>query len=224
MKVRIYQINKELDTENALFMGFDFAEKHGGVDPSVYKCVFDGSLNCSDIEDVYALCNTEHPIGYNGHSLSVSDIVELDNTCHFCDSIGFKQLTDFDSSKAESLIGKRMLVIESHKAPYEAVIPDKLESLQDAVGGYIEITYPFEDNAIVISNEESKLIGMDGNRRVNGQIYAGPMLISADDGSGELTDLTDEQITKYTEMFRYPEEISQEEVENDTGFTFYSFG
>ena len=51
MKVRIYQINKELDTENALFMGFDFAEKHGGVDSSVYKCVFDGSLNCSDIEE-----------------------------------------------------------------------------------------------------------------------------------------------------------------------------
>ena len=224
MKVRIYQINKELDTENALFMGFDFAEKHGGVDSSVYKCVFDGSLNCSDIENIYTLCNTEHPIGYYGHSLSVSDIVELDDGCYFCDSIGFKKLADFDSSKAEPLIGKRMLIIEPHKAPYEAVIPDKLESLQEAVGGYIEITYPFENNAIVISNEESKLIGMDGNRRVNGQIYAGPMLISADDGSGELTDLTDEQITKYTEMFRYPEEISQEEVENDTGFTFYSFG
>ena len=224
MKVRIYQINKELDTENALFMGFDFAEKHGGVDPSVYKCVFDGSLNCSDIEAVYALCNAEHPIGYYGHSLSVSDIVEFDDGCYFCDSIGFKKLADFDSRKAEPLIGKRMLIIEPHKAPYEAVIPDKLESLQEAVGGYIEITYPFEDNAIVISNEESKLTGMDGNRRVNGQIYAGPMLISADDGSGELTDLTDEQITKYTEMFRNPEEISQEEVENDSGFTFYSFG
>lgn len=117
-----------------------------------------------------------------------------------------------------------MLVIEPRKAPYEAVIPDKLEYLQDAVGGYIEITYPFEDNAIVISNEESKLIGMDGNRRVNGQIYAGPMLISADDGSGELTDLTDEQIAKYKDIFRNPEEISREEVENDTGFTFYSFG
>ena len=224
MKVRIYQINKELDTENALFMGFDFAEKHGGVDSSVYKCVFDGSLNCSDIENIYTLCNTEHPIGYNGHSLSVSDIVELDDGCYFCDSIGFKKLADFDSSKAEPLIGKRMLVIEPHKEPYEAVIPDKLESLQEAVGGYIEITYPFEDNAIVISNEESKLIGMDGNRRVNGQIYAGPMLISADDGSGELADLTNEQIAKYTEMFRHPEIISQEEVENDTGFIFYSFG
>ena len=220
MKVRIYQINKELDTENALFMGFDFAEKHGGVDSSVYKCVFDGSLNCSDIEEVYALCNTEHPIGYYGHSLSVSDIVETGDGCYFCDSIGFKKLANFDSNKAESLIGKRMLVIEPHKAPYEVVIPDKLESLQEAVGGYIEITYPFEDNAIVISNEESKLIGLDGNRRFNGQIYAGPMLISADDGSGELTDLTDGQIAKYTKMFRHPEEISQEEVENDIGFTF----
>ena len=224
MKVRIYQINKELDTENALFMGFDFAEKHGGVDPSTYRCVFDGSINCENAEEVYALCNVEHPIGYNGHSLSVSDIIETGDGCYFCDSIGFKKLADFDSGKAEPLIGKRMLVIEPHKTPYESTIPDKLESLQEAVSGYIEITYPFDDNAIVISNEESKLIGMDGNRRVNGQIYAGPMLISADDGSGELTDLTDEQITKYTEMFRYPEEISQEEVENDTGFTFYSFG
>ncbi len=217
-------MNKELDTENALFMGFDFAEKHGGVDPSTYMCVFDGSLGFSDIEEVYALCNTEHPIGYNGHSLSVSDIVETDDGCYFCDSIGFKKLADFDSSKAEPLIGRRMIVIEPHKASYEAVIPDELESLQEAVGGYIEITYPFEDNAIVISNEESKLIGMDGNRRVNGQIYAGPMLISADDGSGELTDLTNWQIAKYTEIFRHPEEISREEVENDTGFAFYSFG
>ena len=224
MKVRIYQINKELDTESALFMGFDFAEKHGGVDPSTYMCVFDGSLDFSDIEEVYALCNAEHPIGYYGHSLSVSDIVETDDGCYFCDSIGFKKLADFDSSKAEPLIGRRMIVIEPHKASYEAVIPDELESLQKAVGGYIEITYPFEDNAIVILNEESKLIGMDGNRRVNGQIYAGPMLISADDGSGELTDLTNWQIAKYTEIFRHPEEISREEVENDTGFAFYSFG
>ena len=224
MKVRIYQINKELDTENALFMGFDFAEKHGGVDPSTYMCVFDGSLDFSDIEEVYALCNAEHPIGYYGHSLSVSDIVETDDGCYFCDSIGFKKLADFDSSKVEPLIGRHMLVIEPHKAPYEAVIPDKLESLQEAVGGYIEITYPFDDNAIVISNEESKLIGMNGNRRVNGQIYAGPMLISADDGSGELTDLADKQIEKYKDIFINPEEISREEVENDTGFAFYSFG
>ena len=224
MKVRIYQINDELDAENALFMGFDFAEKHSGVDPSTYMCVFDGSLYFSDIEEVYALCNAEHPIGYYGHSLSVSDIVETGDGCYFCDSIGFKKLADFDSSKAEPLIGKRMLIVEPYKAPYEAVIPDKLESLQEAVGGYIEITYPFEDNAIVISNEESKLIGMDGNRRVNGQIYAGPMLISADDGSGELTDLADKQIAKYKDIFRNPEEISREEVENDTGFAFYSFG
>ena len=31
MNVRIYQINEELDAENALFMGYDFAENHGGA-------------------------------------------------------------------------------------------------------------------------------------------------------------------------------------------------
>lgn len=113
MKVRIYQINKELDTENTLFMGFDFAEKHGGVDPSTYSCVFDGSLDFSDIEEVYALCNAEHPIGYNGHSFSVSDIVEIDDGCYFCDSIGFKKLADFDLSKVEPLIGRHMVSLLS---------------------------------------------------------------------------------------------------------------
>ena len=61
MKVRIYQINKEHDTENALFMGFDFAEKHGGVDSSVYKCVFDGSLNCSDMAMFRIFCKCPVP-------------------------------------------------------------------------------------------------------------------------------------------------------------------
>ena len=61
MKVRIYQINKELDTENALFMGFDFAENHGGVDSSVYKCVFDGRLDCSDIEEIYCSATPSIP-------------------------------------------------------------------------------------------------------------------------------------------------------------------
>ena len=41
MKVRIYQINKEIDTKNALFIGLDYAENHGGVYPSTYRCVFD---------------------------------------------------------------------------------------------------------------------------------------------------------------------------------------
>ena len=113
-----------------------------------------------------------------------------------------------------------MLVVEPHKAPYEMMIPDGLEPLQQAVDGYIECTYPFSDNAFVISNEEAKLRGMEGNRRINGQIYAGTFLIAADDGCGDITDLTDEQIAYYTKRFINDEQYTQEEVEADMGMMF----
>ena len=170
------------------------------------------------------VCNEDHPIGYNGHSLSVSDIVDVEGDgCYFCDRVGFKKLDDFNASAVESIHGRRMLVIEPHKAPYEMVIPDNLDALQQAVRGMIEATYPFEDNAFIFSNEEAKLIGMEGNRRLNGEIYAGPMLIVGDDGVGGTMDLTDEQIEKYTKMFEQPEDISPEEVESSAGFGIYGF-
>ena len=138
---------------------------------------------------------------------------------HFCDSFGFKKLDDFDSTQAEPITGHRMLVVEPHKEPYEMVIPEGLEPLQQAVGGIIDCTYPFDDNTFVISNDEAKCMGLDGNRRIYGSIYAGVFLIAADDGYGGTADLTDEQVEKYTEMFREPEDISPEEVQDDMGFT-----
>ena len=44
-----------------------------------------------------------------------------------------------------------------------------------------------------------------------------------DDGEGGLMSLTDEQIEKYSERFAQPEDISQDEVEADTGFICYGF-
>lgn len=227
MRIKVYQINGELDSQRLKFFGYKTALKDaGGIDPGIYRTVFDGDVDCSDLEEVFKLLNTECPVTYQGHSLSVSDVVEVcdkqsgnvDPGFYFCDTIGFKNLAEFDSSKTEPMRGKKMVVIEPHKPAYEALIEDNLEALQRAVQGYIEITYPFDDNAMVIGNEEAKLIGMEGNRRVNGSVYAGPLLIAADDGEGGTTDLTDEQVRQYREMFAVPEDISQAEVEADTGF------
>ena len=176
-------------------------------------------MDANNIEEVFALLNTDAPVGYNGHSLSVSDIVETQDGFHFCDSFGFKKLDDFDSTQAEPITGHRMLVVEPHKEPYGMVIPEGLEPLQQAVGGIIDCTYPFDDNTYVISNDEAKCMGLDGNRRICGSIYAGVFLIAADDGYGGTADLTDEQVEKYTQMFREPEDISPEEVQDDMGFT-----
>ena len=225
MKIKVFQVNPELDRHGTLFRSYDAAMKSAGqIDPSIYKTVFDGNVDAEDLEDVFAVLNFSQPVGYNGHSLSVSDIVEIEGGGHhYCDTFGFQELKDFDASKVEPINGYRMLVIEPHKEPYEMVIPEGLEPLQQAVGGWIECTYPFDDNTYVIGNEEAKLIGLDGNRRINGQIYAGTILIAGDDGEGGTMDLTDEQIQHYTEMFKNPEEITPEQVQNDIWYAFIGF-
>ena len=225
MKIKVYQIDEKFDRHNIGFRSYDSVMKTvGRVDPSIYKTVYNGNIDAENLEEIYTICNDDHPVGYNGHSMSVGDVVELeDGSCHFCDSFGFNELKDFDTEKVAPIIGHKMLVIEPHKEPYEMVIPDGLEPLQQAVRGYIEVTYPFDDNAFVIGNEEAKLIGMEGNRTINGQIYAGPILIAADDGYGGTTDLTDEQIQKYTHEFAVPEVISDAEVANSIKYMIYGF-
>lgn len=49
------------------------------------------------LETIYEIWNTsKHPIGFTGHSLSVSDIIAIckENIVkfHFCDSLGFREL------------------------------------------------------------------------------------------------------------------------------------
>ena len=117
----------------------------------------------------------------------------------------------------------KVVLVEPHKPAREAEIFDSLSSLQQTVDGYIEITYPFGDNAIVIGNEEAKLEGLDGTARINGQIYCGNLIIVGDDGEGGLMSLTEEQIKIYLEMFAKLEEISPDEIEDDLNFGFQIF-
>ena len=51
-----------------------------------------------------------------------------------------------------------VLVVEPMKAPYVKSIPNELEDLQQAVGGDIEMTYPFEDEVGILLNGNPFLI------------------------------------------------------------------
>jgi hypothetical protein len=68
------------------------------VKPEIYKSVYDASieLNTKDADDVlellYTIFNTNRPDDFHGHSMSVSDIVVLNNNVYFCDSFGFIKL------------------------------------------------------------------------------------------------------------------------------------
>ena len=80
MKIKIYQINLDRDTDRVAFEGLESLEKlHGStvINSALYDLVYDGEVNCTTLEDVYRMFNLEHPAGYSGRSLSVSDIVEV---------------------------------------------------------------------------------------------------------------------------------------------------
>ncbi|MCI9126159.1 MAG: DUF3846 domain-containing protein [Eubacterium sp.] len=228
MKIKIYQINKERDRRDLKFMDLDYTKcvmKSPEIDVTIYDRVFVGDVECNDLEEVYHLFNEEGHRLHRGHSLSVSDIVEVDTgsitNFYFCDSFGFKMVS-FESEQAkmqDDVI--RVLVVEPHRVPYESEIKNTLEGQQRAVGGRIEYVYN-DDNTIIVINEEGKINGSDGNRRIEGDVLCGSFFIAGDDGEN-LCSLTEEQIKKYQDRFAEPENISREEIEDHTGFTFISW-
>lgn len=212
MRIRVFQINEEKD-ENALeFMGYDTAMKKGGIDPAIYRQVYGGMVNCADIEGIFTLCNTSCPPGYYGHSMSVSDVVEICDGKHkgfyYCDSIGFKKI-DFDTEKVDRSDMLKVLIIETGKEPYEAEIRDELKSKQSVVGGLIEPVYFTQnDNVLIYCDEEFLLKGSEPNRRVGDTVIHGTFMVvgNGEDryGEGIEVSLTDQQIEKYSEMFHTP--------------------
>ena len=225
MKVKVYQIDSERDPLRRKFFSLEETRNiqgKDGIDASIYDEVLNADMDASNLEDVFAQLNTgRHPL-LRGHSLSVSDVVVNENGAFFCDSFGFQQI-DFDESQThmpDNLM--RVLYVEPHRSPYETEIPHDLKGMQQAVGGLIEPVY-LDDDVVIVGNEEAKLEGLDGNRRLeNGTIMAGPFFICGDAGE-EFRSLTDEEVVKYMDQFREPEDISPEEVEADMGFAIFGF-
>jgi len=226
MRIKIYQINSERDERHVKFRNFTDTkrfQRSQDIDASIYDRVFMGDVDCENLEDVFHLFNTEGHRLHRGHSLSVSDIVEVEDGSysgfHFCDSIGFESVA-FKAEQAqvqENLI--RVLAVEPGRTPYESEIPNTLEGQQRAVEGRIEYLYN-EDQTIFVVNEENKINGSEGSRRIEGDIICGCFFVAGDDGEN-LCSLTEEQMQKYAEQFAELEEIPQEEIEAHTGFTLY---
>lgn len=186
--------------------------------PTAYEecCYTDEEKFRKDIHEAYEVGRT-----IQVDELSGQNIPTVECGAYYCDSVGFMQV-DFDESqtqKPDNLM--RIVYVEPHKAPYISEIEHSLEAEQKAVGGRIE---PINngDGTCLVGNGDSKFIGMDGNRHIGDgtSIIAGPFFVcglTEDDFRG----LTDEEVVKYMDRFAEPEEISSEEVMEDTGYNFY---
>lgn len=96
MNFRILQL-KDVHVPYA-FRDYDDALTHG-FNVGDYRTVWEGRINVVDTPDdvvlelIYHKFNVNHPIGYVGRSLSVSDIVILeDSRAYYCCDAGWKLL------------------------------------------------------------------------------------------------------------------------------------
>lgn len=101
----IYQLKSGYETRNLRFEPYDRLMEHGDkVDFSNYDKVYEGDNSMlpsnngepdSKLEAIYMKFNIDRPEDFKGHSLSVSDVVVMNDKPYYVDSVGFKPLQDF---------------------------------------------------------------------------------------------------------------------------------
>ena len=222
MDIKIYQINLSRDDDRIAFLGHSQLERFqesAEVNSRIYDKVFEGAVEADTLEGVYQMFNCDCPDGFRGHSLSVSDVVEIvgdkDAGFYFCDSIGFQRV-EFDPDQAQELgTGMlRIVLVEPGKVARVAEIDGSLEGMQKTVGGYIQAVYPFEETVCLVCNEEGKLQGLPLNRALRDEdnsvydIVAGTFFV-CDCSTENFKSLNEEQLKRYTEKYKRPERFVQ---------------
>ena len=104
----IYQLKDTEKTRDIRFMSMDYLEMKGiPVSRENYELVYTGELaEGMSLEDIFTKFNIDHPADFTGHSLSVSDVVVLhqdgENTSHYVDSVGYREVPEFTRETALS--------------------------------------------------------------------------------------------------------------------------
>ena len=112
----------------------------------------------------------------------------------------------------------KVLMVEPGKHPKVTTLKNDLDSLQKAVSigadyqGLIEII-SIGNGDCLLCNEEGKLIGLEGNRRVGNDIIVGVFYIMEEDDEGNLVSLSERKIKYYTKLFCEPETFDRTDIE-----------
>ena len=126
----IYQIRRGGELDAYRFMNYDYLQSKG-VTPerSGYDAIYTGGFmdygNArTNLDMIYQRFNVDHPADFKGHSLSVSDIVALKQngvvSCHYVDSIGFRELPNF--LKPENYLKNAEMLLEDDYGMIDGII------------------------------------------------------------------------------------------------------
>ena len=126
----IYQIRRGGELDAYRFMNYDYLQSKG-VTPERdgYDAIYTGGFmdygNArTNLDMIYQRFNVDHPADFKGHSLSVSDIVALKQngvvSCHYVDSIGFRELPNF--LKPENYLKNVEMLLEDDYGMIDGII------------------------------------------------------------------------------------------------------
>jgi len=94
MKYKIKQI-KDLKQCDYSFEWWDWAKDKFTLND--YEVVYEGEIDGVSPNDVlerlFVIFNINHPEDFKGHSLSVSDVVELEGVNYYCDNVGWVDIS-----------------------------------------------------------------------------------------------------------------------------------
>ena len=96
MRVEIFNIKREEGIfDKFAFWGTKVIGGKDKVNKNNYRSCGIGEISGNGLDDVFSLLNTTRPIWYDGHSLSVSDVVHLidEDKYFFCEPIGWTDVT-----------------------------------------------------------------------------------------------------------------------------------
>ncbi len=138
----IYQINGGDETRDLRFEPYDRLTATGHrVDPKNYALIYSAELTPgTSLEDIYTRFNIDHPKDFKGHSLSVSDVVVLhqngQDTAHYVDSFGYKDVPEFFKTQEKALIPDNLETGETIKTPRGTFYVTAMSREQMEAAGY----------------------------------------------------------------------------------------
>ena len=173
----IYQLKHDDETVDLRFEPYDRLTAAGHtVDMANYDRIYIADLAPeTSLEDIYTRFNVDHPKDFKGHSLSVSDVVVLhqngQDTAHYVDSIGYKEVPEF-WKQPENPLKHVEDTIEQNDNNFDGIINntptvDELEKKAKS-GEQISLT----DLSDAIKTDKQRGKGKEEKRSIRAQLKA----------------------------------------------------
>ena len=119
----IYQLKRGDETRDFRFEPYDRLQVAGlSVEAANYDLIYTAPLTPDmTLESIWEKFNIDHPKDFKGHSLSVSDVVVLhqsgQDTAHYVDSFGYKQVPEFLQEQTKQLTPDELTTGEKIQTP-----------------------------------------------------------------------------------------------------------